>query len=350
MVRKWAARRRPDTPGRRARLDGRPHCRRVGGPAAARPQFWYFGPMRPRANGPGRRQQKGSPWTSTPGAGAAFPNLPTVKRGARCRPCPRPNARPSRPADTWWEADLFSGNPDWRKLLDVPAATLTPDERQFIDGPVAQLCAMLDEWDISWNRRDLPPEVWAFLKAQRFGMIIPRRHGGLGFALRAFRGGAPHLRLLGHRRRHRDGAQPARTGRAADAVWHAGATRLLAAAPGRRARDSCFGSTSPRGRLGRGLHDRHRRGSPPGGGRARADRHPAELAQAPHHAGAGGHGAGLAFKLSDPDGILGEPRDIGISVALVPVDAPGVEIGRRHLPAMQAFRTAPIAAVTCSCR
>ena len=86
--------------------------------------------------------------------------------------------------DTWWEADLFSGNPDWRKLLDVPAATLTPDERKFIDGPVAQLCAMLDEWDISWNRRDLPPEVWAFLKAQRFfGMIIPRRYGGLGFRL-----------------------------------------------------------------------------------------------------------------------------------------------------------------------
>ena len=66
----------------------------------------------------------------------------------------------------------------------MPAATLTPDERKFIDGPVAQLCAMLDEWDISWNRRDLPPEVWAFLKAQRFfGMIIPRRYGGLGFRL-----------------------------------------------------------------------------------------------------------------------------------------------------------------------
>ncbi|MBB1174760.1 acyl-CoA dehydrogenase, partial [Klebsiella pneumoniae] len=85
--------------------------------------------------------------------------------------------------DTWWEADLFTGNPDWRKLLDVPAAALTPDEQRFIDGPVAQLCAMLDEWDITWPRRDLPPDVWAFLEAQRFfGMIIPKRHGGLGFS------------------------------------------------------------------------------------------------------------------------------------------------------------------------
>ena len=123
----------------------------------------------------------------------------------------------------------------------------------------------------------------------------PLRWPGL-LALRAFRGGAPHLRLLGHRRRHRDGAQLARTGRAADAVRHAGATRLLAAAPGRRARDSLLRPDQPRGRLGRGLHDRHRRGLPPGGGWARADRHPAELAQALHHAGAGGHGAGAGLQ------------------------------------------------------
>lgn len=85
--------------------------------------------------------------------------------------------------DSWWDADLFTGNPDWRKLLGVPPATLTPDEQRFIDGPVRQLCGMLDEWDISWNRRDLPPQVWEFLKTQRFfGMIIPRRHGGLGFS------------------------------------------------------------------------------------------------------------------------------------------------------------------------
>ena len=114
---------------------------------------------------------------------APAPRFRTYRWARRAAAHVRDRTRAIEAGDTWWEADLFSGNPDWRKLLDVPAATLTPDERQFIDGPVAQLCAMLDEWDISWNRRDLPPEVWAFLKAQRFfGMIIPRRHGGLGFS------------------------------------------------------------------------------------------------------------------------------------------------------------------------
>ncbi len=85
--------------------------------------------------------------------------------------------------DVWWDADLFTGNPDWSKLLSIPPAALTEEEQSFIDGPVETLCAMLDDWQINWILRDLPPEVWTFIKANRFfGMIIPKEYGGLGFS------------------------------------------------------------------------------------------------------------------------------------------------------------------------
>src|ERR1700732_4127144 len=85
--------------------------------------------------------------------------------------------------DVWWDADLFTGNPDWSKLLNNAPATLTPEEQAFLNGPVDELCAMLDDWKINWEWRDLPPEAWDFIKRQKFfGMIIPGEYGGLGFS------------------------------------------------------------------------------------------------------------------------------------------------------------------------
>ena len=246
--------------------------------------------------------------------------------------------------DTWWEADLFTGNPDWRKLLDVPAAALTPDEQRFIDGPVAQLCAMLDEWDITWHRRDLPPEVWSFLKAQRFfGMIIPKRHGGLGFSPYA------HSEVV-----RRVSAYSITAGVTVMVPNSLGPGELLMQFGTQAQRDywlprladgrevPCFGLTSPEagsdaasmvdtGVVCRQVVD----------GReligVRMNWHKRYITLGPVATV-----LGLAFKMSDPDGILGGgPRDIGISVALVPTDAPGVEIGRRHLPAMQVFQNGP---------
>jgi acyl-CoA dehydrogenase len=82
----------------------------------------------------------------------------------------------------WWDGDLFSGKPDWRKLLDFNARRLSDKERAFLDGPVQELCTMLDEWTIS-QAGDLSPEVWEFIKRHRFfGMIIPEEYGGLGFS------------------------------------------------------------------------------------------------------------------------------------------------------------------------
>src|SRR5688572_5939129 len=83
----------------------------------------------------------------------------------------------------WWDADLFSGRPDWNKLLATPAPRLSDEEQAFIDGPVEELCAMCDEWAITHEHQDLPPEVWQFIKDKGFlGMIIPRKYSGLGFS------------------------------------------------------------------------------------------------------------------------------------------------------------------------
>src|SRR4051812_26761107 len=85
--------------------------------------------------------------------------------------------------DVWWDADLFTGNPDWNKLLAFAPAKLSDEERQFLAGPVEQLCGLLDDWRITWEWHDLPPEVWDFLKANKFfAMIIPKQYGGLGFS------------------------------------------------------------------------------------------------------------------------------------------------------------------------
>ena len=85
--------------------------------------------------------------------------------------------------NTWWDAELFTGQPDWEKLKSLPAASLTKNEQDYIDGPVEALCMMLNDWDITHNRQDLPPEVWAHIKQHKFcGIIIPKQFGGLAFS------------------------------------------------------------------------------------------------------------------------------------------------------------------------
>ncbi|MFI4963273.1 MAG: acyl-CoA dehydrogenase family protein, partial [Legionellales bacterium] len=85
-----------------------------------------------------------------------------------------------------WEGDLFSGSPDFTRLRNAPVVHLTEEEQAFIDGPVHTLCAMLNDWDITHNRTDLPEEVWQFIKDKGFlGMIIPKRYGGLAFSATA---------------------------------------------------------------------------------------------------------------------------------------------------------------------
>ncbi len=84
---------------------------------------------------------------------------------------------------TWFEADLFSGRPDWENFSHIHFSTLTNEEQSFIDNEVQQLCDMLDEWKIFHDLKDLPPEVWDFLKHKGFfSLIIPKEYGGKAFS------------------------------------------------------------------------------------------------------------------------------------------------------------------------
>lgn len=173
-------------------------------------------------------------------------------------------------------------------------------------------------------------------------MIIPKRHGGLGFSPYA------HSEVV-----RRISAYSITAGVTVMVPNSLGPGELLMQfgtqaqrdywlPRGRRPRGAVLRPDQPRGRLRRRLHGRYRRGLPRGGGRPRADRVRLNWHKRYITLGPVATVLGLAFKMSDPDGILGGgPRDIGISVALVPTDAPGVEIGRRHLPAMQVFQNGP---------
>ncbi|MEH2540420.1 MULTISPECIES: acyl-CoA dehydrogenase [unclassified Bradyrhizobium] len=245
--------------------------------------------------------------------------------------------------DVWWDADLFTGNPDWSKLLAVAPATLTEEEKAFLNGPVDELCAMLDEWKINWEWRDLPPEVWSFIKRHKFfGMIIPKEFGGLGFSPYAH---SEVVRKLSSR-----SLTAAVTVMVPNSL---GPGELLMRFGTKEQQDRwlprlaegadipCFGLTSPEagsdaasmvdtGIICKGSFE----------GREviglRLNWHKRYITLGPVSTL-----LGLAFKAYDPDHLVGQQEELGITVALIPTHLPGVEIGRRHLPAMQMFQNGP---------
>ena len=245
--------------------------------------------------------------------------------------------------DVWWDADLFSGNPDWNKLLAFPPATLTDDEKAFLAGPVEEFCGLLDDWRINWEWRDLPPEAWAFLKANKFfAMIIPKEYGGLGFSAYA------HSEVI--RKISTRSVSAAVTAMVPNSL---GPGELLMQFGTKAQRDywlprlaqgmeiPCFGLTSPEagsdaasmvdsGVVCKGTFD----GQEVLG--IKLNWHKRYITLAPIATV-----LGLAFKLRDPDHLIGTREDIGITLALVPTHLPGVEIGRRHFPAMHVFQNGP---------
>jgi acyl-CoA dehydrogenase len=245
--------------------------------------------------------------------------------------------------DVWWDGDLFSGVPDWDKFLKFAPAALSPEEKAFIAGSATELCAMLDDWRITWELKDLPPEVWDFLKSHKFfGMIIPKEFGGLGFSAFAH---SEVVRMISTRsiaaavtvmvpNSLGPGELLMRFGtKEQQAHW------LPRLADGREI--PCFGLTSPqagsdaaamtdKGVVCRGTFE----------GREvlglRLTWHKRYITLGPVASV-----LGLAFKLFDPDHLLGPETERGITVALIPTRLSGVEIGRRHLPALQAFQNGP---------
>ena len=289
-----------------------------------------------------------------PGAVLLLASIPTLRRAVLTGPAygmvkamlPRISRTEQEALDAGtvgWDAELFSGRPDWDRLLSVPKPVLTAEEQAFLDGPCETLCAMLDDWDIRHRRLDLPPEVWAFLKDNGFfGMLIGKAHGGLGFSAQA---------------------QSMVVSKIASRSIAAAITVMVPNSLGPGELLEKYGTAEQREKYLRRL--------------AKGEEIPC-FALTGAHAGSDAAGMrdvgvvtrgvyqgrevegvrlswskryitlapvatllGVAFKLHDPENRLGKGTEPGITLALIPADHPGVAIGRRHLPARAAFMNGP---------
>ncbi len=243
-----------------------------------------------------------------------------------------------------FEGELFSGRPKWNRFIKKPLHELTVEEQAFIDGPVEELCDMTDEWEISHYRAGLSDQSWEHLKKHGFfGMIIPKEYGGLGFSAVAHRAVLEKIGGLSSTVGSVV-AVPNSLG-PAELLLHYGTEEqknhyLPRLADGRDI--PCFGLTSTtagsdatsiadHGVVCKGQWD----GKETLGIRLNFEKRYITLAPVATV-------VGLAFRLYDPDGLIGETEDIGISLALLPADTPGMEIGRRHFPLNNPFPNGPI--------
>lgn len=239
----------------------------------------------------------------------------------------------------WIEKDLFSGKPDLKKLMQEPYPNLTPEEKAFMDGPLNELCAMTDDWKV-WKERELPKKVWDFIKKEKFfGMIIPKEYGGLGFSALAH---SHVISVLASRCAPLTITVmvPNSLG-PAELLIHYGTEEqknyyLPRLATGEEI--PCFGLTEPTA------------GSDAGSIKAEAvlfkgtdgkiymrmnwNKRWITLA-------AISTVMGLAFRLRDPENLLGKGEDVGITCALIPTKTPGVVVGRRHDPLNVPFYNCP---------
>jgi len=243
-----------------------------------------------------------------------------------------------------FEGELFSGDPDWRILLNHPKPELTPEEQAFLDGPVVEACQMVDEWQIHHVLADLPPELWAFIKSNKFfGMVIPKQYGGLGFSALAHHKVIEKLSSISNVLSSTVGV-PNSLG-PGELLVHYGTEEqknhyLPRLALGEEV--PCFGLTGPfAGSDATSIPDYgivckgQWQGEEVIGIRLTFDKRYITLAPVATL-------IGIAFRMYDPDGLIGKTRDIGITLALLPRETPGVEIGRRHFPLNTPFQNGPI--------
>jgi acyl-CoA dehydrogenase len=244
----------------------------------------------------------------------------------------------------WWDGELFGGRPDWEKLLATPKTTLSAEERAFLDGPVEELCRMLDDWEIVHELNDLPREVWQFIKEKGFlGMIIPKEYGGLDFSALA------HSQVV-MKLASRSGAGcvsvmvPNSLG-PAELLLHYGTEeqkRHLLPRLAQGLEMPCFALTGPEAGSDAGsIPDRAIVCL--GEFEGRKDVLGMRVTWEKRYITLGPIATilGLAFKLYDPDHLLGDKEELGITLALIPTRTPGVNIGRRHAPLNAAFHNGP---------
>lgn len=246
---------------------------------------------------------------------------------------------------TWWEKQLFSGHPDWNEFAEIELPQLTAEEQSFLDNEVSQLCAMLDEWDIRSKRKDLPPEAWQFLKEKNFfGLIIPKEYGGRDFSPYA------QSRVMSKIASRSETAAvtamvPNSLGPGELLVKYGTEEQKKRWLPGlaNGTEIPCFGLTGPEAGSDAGsipdlgiVCKGQYQGQEVLGLSMTFSKRWITLAPVATV-------VGLAFKLHDPDGLLGDPNktDYGITCALIPANHPGVEIGKRHNPGSP-FMNGPI--------
>ena len=244
---------------------------------------------------------------------------------------------------TWWEADLFCGNPDWKKLHQYPVPKLTIEEQAFIDGPVEVVCSMLDDWEATHELTDLPQDVWQYLKDNKFfAMIIKKEYGGLEFS--AFAQSCVLQKLTSKSTLLSSIVGVPNSLGPGELLQHYGTKEqkdhyLPRLASGQEI--PCFALTSPEagsdassipdyGVVCKGQWN----GEEVVGISLTWNKRYITLAPVATV-------LGLAFKLQDPDGLLSDVKEPGITCALIPTDTPGVEIGRRHFPLNVPFQNGP---------
>ena len=244
----------------------------------------------------------------------------------------------------WWDGELFTGAPKWSKLLSARAPQLTAEEQAFLDGPCEELCRMLDDWVITHQLGDMPPHVWDFLKSHGFfAMIIPKRYGGLEFS--AYAHSCVLAKLASRSATCASTVAVPNSLGPAELLNHYGTEEQKNHYLPRLARGEevpCFALTGPRagsdaasipdtGVVCRGMWQ----GREIVGIRLNFTKRYITLAPIATV-------IGLAFRMFDPEKLLGERADIGITCALIPRDTPGLTIGRRHFPINIPFQNGPI--------
>lgn len=286
---------------------------------------------------------------------AAALNLPPLRRALisnrllgifrRLMPPVSATEREALEAGTvWWEAQFFTGRPKWKRLLSLPRPSLSPEERAFLDGPVEELCGMLNDWEIVHDRKDLSPEVWAFLKAHGFfGMIIPKKYSGLEFSAQAH--SEVVMKIASRSLTAAVTVMVPNSLGPAELLMHYGTDTQKNHYLPRLARGEeipCFALTGPEaGSDASAMPDYGVvcRGSFEGrenvlGIRLNWEKRYITL-------GPVATVLGLAFKLYDPDRLLDGEVARGITLALIPTSTPGVQIGNRHNPLNNAFQNGP---------
>tara|TARA_R110002072_G_scaffold132967_5_gene273407 strand:+ start:88 stop:2529 length:2442 start_codon:yes stop_codon:yes gene_type:complete len=239
----------------------------------------------------------------------------------------------------WADGELFSGVPDFQKLLDEPYPGLSEDEQAFLDGPVETVCAMTDDWDV-WQRRDLPADVWAYLKKEGFfGLIIPKEHGGKGFSASA--NSAIVSKLSSRSTTLAITVMVPNSLGPAELLHHYGTDAqkehyLPRLADGRDI--PAFALTEPNAGSDAGsitasgevFQDKK------GALKIRLNWNKRYITLA-----AISTLLGMAFKLRDPKNLLGKGEELGITCALIPTKTKGVQLGMRHDPLGVPFYNCP---------